>query len=198
MKKLVVFAVVFFLSFPIFPQSSAKLNSISNKRSELASVSYRYKATILSSNFSIPLVKFSRFQSNMNGSTGDVSFFNSVGAGLSIAGGEISEVRDPSGKIINQDFTPTFGATFGFLFSSASLLEERQNSFAPFVGISILDFQIGLGWELGSVPDSYKRSFFTVSYNIPIYKLKRGGFYILRSGDFIDDSSFGNYKRLGN
>lgn len=186
------------ICFSAYSQSAKTLDSINENRAELASVSYRYKATILSSNFSIPVVKFSRFDQPTNGASGDVSFFNSVGAGLSIAGGEISEVRDESGKIINQDFTSTLGATIGFLFSSASVLDERQNSFAPFIGLTVLDFQIGMGWELGILPESYKRSFFTVSYNIPIYKLKRGSFYILRSGDFIDDSSFKNNKRLGN
>ncbi len=198
MKHYYLSLLAFMLSFSGYSQSSSMLDSINENRAELASVSYRYKATILSSNFSIPAVKFSRFDEPSNGAIGDVSFFNSVGAGLSITGGEISEVRDENGKIINQDFTSTLGATIGFLFSSASVLDERQNSFAPFIGLTVLDFQIGMGWELGILPESYKRSFFTVSYNIPIYKLKRGGFYILRSGDFIDDSSFKNTKRLGN
>lgn len=156
MHRLCAFLIILIFSFSAYSQSVKRLESITENRAELASTSYRYKTNILSSNFSNPVVKFSRFDNPITGAIGDVSFFNSVGAGLSIAAGEIAEVRDESGKIINQKFTSTLGATIGIL------------------------------------PETYKRSFLTLSYNIPVYKLKRGSFYILRSGNFIDDSSFGN------
>ncbi|MDF2159374.1 hypothetical protein [Algoriphagus sp. CAU 1675] len=189
MKKITLtICLMLSLSSLLLAQSLDKLDSIVDHKKDLAGKNYKYKATILSSNFTLPVVKFNRFESpDLNGAQGAVSFFNSVGAGLVFTGGEIREIRDANGEIINQDFTPTYGIHFGFLFSS-SVGENSTNSFAPTIGFSLLDFQFGIGRELGDLPDNYKRTFYTVSYNIPLYKLKRGAYYVLRVGDIIDDT----------
>lgn len=187
MKKILLVLIFVMPLILGYSQTKSDLTTIENNKKSLAGTTYAYKATILTSNFSLPIVKFNRFEDSVDGSKGSVSFFNSVGAGLTLTGGEMREIRDKNGEIASQDFTPTFGLTGGFLFSS-STGDDSKNSFAPFLGVSILDFQLGLGWELGTLPDNYKRSFFTVSYNIPIYKIKRGAFYILSFGDIIDDT----------
>lgn len=188
MKKILLILIFSQSLIFCYGQDKNTLSTIETNKKALAGTNYSYKATILTSNFSLPVVKFNRFEDSVDGSKGSISFFNSVGAGLTLTGGEMREIRDKNGEIASQDFTPTFGVTGGFLFSS-STGDESKNSFAPFLGVSILDFQLGLGWELGTLPDNYKRSFFTVSYNIPIYKIKRGAFYILKFGDIIDDTN---------
>lgn len=135
-----------------------------------------YKATVWNTNFSIPLARFNFVSSNTT-KIGDLSLFNSIGAGFGRSKGELTETRDDQGNVTNQDFINTFGVHLGFLFSAGNG-ESSKNVFAPIINFSILDFQLGLGYELGSVTESQKRGFLSFSYAIPIYKLKKGGSYI--------------------
>ncbi|MBD8490175.1 hypothetical protein IFO69_15575 [Echinicola sp. CAU 1574] len=138
-----------------------------------------YKATIWNTNFSIPLARFN-FSRSEDRKSGDLLFFNSIGAGFGISGGELSETRDANGNLINQEFTNTLGLHLGFLFS-AKTGEGSQNVFAPTLNVSVLDFQIGMGYELGTRSEFQRPGFLTISYAIPLYKLKKGGFWIWKS-----------------
>ncbi|CAM1357641.1 Ig-like domain-containing protein [Tenacibaculum halocynthiae] len=142
----------------------------------LAGTTMTYKATILNTNFSIPLARFN-FTKNTKNKTGDLLLFNSIGAGFGFSAGELSETRDSKGELINQEFVNTFGMHLGFLFS-AGTGDDAKNVFAPTLNVSVLDFQIGLGYELGTLTDNQKPIFLTLSYAIPLYKLKKGGFWI--------------------
>jgi len=145
----------------------------------VAGKTVKYKATIWNTNFSIPLARFN-FTKDDEQKTGDLLLFNSIGAGFGISAGELSETRDLQGDLINQEFVNTFGAHLGFLFS-AGTGEDAKNVFAPTLNISVLDFQIGLGYELGTLSENQRPTFLTLSYAIPLYKLKKGGFWIWKS-----------------
>lgn len=140
---------------------------------------HSYKATILNTNFSIPLARFN-FSSGEDSKKGNILLFNSIGAGFGISWGEMTEIKDDSNKVLNQSFKNTFAIHAGVLFS-AGTGEEDKNVFAPIINFSALDFQLGLGYELGTISEHQKRPFVTVSYSIPLYKLTNTGFYIWKS-----------------
>lgn len=145
----------------------------------VAGKTVKYKATIWNTNFSIPLARFNFTEDNEQ-KVGDLLLFNSIGAGFGISAGELSETRDLKGELINQEFVNTFGVHVGFLFS-AGTGDDAENVFAPTLNVSILDFQIGVGYELGTLSENQKPTFLTLSYAIPLYKLKKGGFWIWKS-----------------
>lgn len=151
----------------------------------VAGKTVKYKATIWNTNFSIPLARFN-FTKDSQNKRGDLILFNSIGAGFGISGGELTETRDYDGNLIHQEFVNTIGVHFGFLFS-AGTGEDTKNVFAPTVNLSILDFQIGLGYELGNLNENQKPLFLTLSYAIPLYKLRKGGFWIWKNSKPIDN-----------
>lgn len=161
-------------------------NPLNSKTFTNASVSGRtvdYKATIWNTNFSIPLARFN-FTKNDDTKLGDLLLFNSIGAGFGMSWGELSETRNEQGTLINQEFVNTFGLHLGFLFS-AGTGEDIKNVFAPTFNVSILDFQLGLGYELGTISQNQNRTFLTLSYAIPLYKLRKGGFWIWKASEPI-------------
>lgn len=153
----------------------------------VAGKTVNYKATIWNTNFSIPLARFN-FTKDDKQKTGDLLLFNSIGAGFGLSGGELSETRDSQGNLINQDFFNTFGVHLGFLFS-AGTGEDTKNVFAPTLNISVLDFQIGVGYELGTLSENQRPTFLTLSYAIPLYKVKKGGFWIWKDSKPITKTS---------
>lgn len=152
----------------------------------------KYKVTIWNTNFSIPLARFN-FTKNTTQKAGDLMLFNSIGAGFGISAGELSETRDLQGHIVNQEFINTFGIHLGFLFS-AGTGDDTNNVFAPTLNFSVLDFQIGIGYELGTLSENQRATFLTLSYAIPLYKLKKGGFWIWKNAKPITNP---NQSRLG-
>lgn len=74
----------------------------------------------------------------------------------------------------------TFGLQLGLLFAANSSSGNNTNISAPTFSISLLNFQIGCGYELGSIPAKENRFFYTVAYGILISKLVKGGFYVLK------------------
>ncbi|WP_203257311.1 hypothetical protein [Hyunsoonleella ulvae] len=151
----------------------------------VAGKTVKYKATIWNTNFSIPLARFN-FTKNDEQKAGDLLLFNSIGAGFGISAGELSETRDLQGNLINQEFVNTFGVHLGFLFS-AGTGDDTNNVFAPTLNFSVLDFQIGVGYELGTLSENQRPTFLTLSYAIPLYKLKKGGFWIWKNSKPITD-----------
>lgn len=170
-------------------RSSETYNFISP---QVAGQTINYKATIWNTNFSIPLARFN-FTKDSQNKRGDLILFNSIGAGFGISWGELAETRDSNGNLINQDFVNTIGIHLGFLFS-AGTGDDTKNVFAPTINISILDFQLGLGYELGNLSENQKPVFLTLSYAIPLYKLKKGGFWIWKNSEPIDNIK---HSRLG-
>lgn len=145
-----------------------------------------YRATILNTNFTIPLVRYNRVKGDSN-KDGNIQLFNSIGAGISYSGGRISDIRDSNGELINTEFNNTFGVSLGFLFSATGNDGENENVFAPMASVNILDFQLGFGVELGTRTEDQRRGFLTIAYAIPLYKLSIGNYRIIKKGSIIND-----------
>lgn len=157
----------------------AKINILKTEKKALRNTTLTYKTSIWSTNFNIPLVRFNRVE-NDDTKHGDILVFNSIGAGLGYYLGRLERTRDDRGEIINEEFSNSFGITIGALFS-AGTGEDTKNVFAPTLNISTLDFQIGYGYELGTLSQSQRRGFFTLSYAIPLYKLFKKSYRVSRS-----------------
>lgn len=146
-----------------------------------------YKAQVLSTNFTIPIIRFNVIDKKSNGAPddrkGSVSFFNSIGAGIGYYWGRITEVTDKDGKVISSEMDNTFGIQAGFLFAANSSGSNNTNIFALTAGISVLNFQLGYGYEFGTIGVNDKRGFMTLAYGIPVSKLIRGGFYKVKSSE---------------
>jgi hypothetical protein len=153
----------------------------------LANTVKYYRAHILNTNFAIPFARFDfkKKEDDSKTLTGDLTLFNSIGAGCGYSWGELKVTRNNEGEVIEQDFSNTFGINLGILFS-AGTGDDTNNVFAPVINASVLDFQIGFGYELGTVSDNHKRTFLTLSYAIPLYKLKRTGLWIIKKTELSD------------
>lgn len=165
--------------------SNGNLSARNFTNYSVAGKTVKYKATIWNTNFSIPLARFN-FTKDDEQKAGDLLLFNSIGAGFGISAGELSETRDLQGNLINQEFVNTFGVHLGFLFS-AGTGDDTKNVFAPTLNFTVLDFQIGIGYELGTLSENQRPTFLTLSYAIPLYKLKKGGFWIWKNSEPIND-----------
>lgn len=140
---------------------------------------YKFKTSIISTNFTIPVARFNTV-SNSDTKVGDISLFNSIGAGVGYCWGELERTTNENNETVNSEFTSTFGYHIGVLFSAGSG-QDSKNVFAPTISFSILDFQFGYGFELGTIEDGQKRDFWTVAYAIPISKLLKGKYYVVKS-----------------
>ncbi|WP_165730251.1 hypothetical protein [Polaribacter sp. 20A6] len=165
--------------------SNGNLSTRNIANYSVAGKTVKYKATIWNTNFSIPLARFN-FTKDVQQKNGDLLLFNSIGAGFGISAGELSETRDIQGNLINQEFVNTLGLHLGFLFS-AGTGDDTKNVFAPTLNFSVLDFQIGVGYELGTLSENQRPTFLTLSYAIPLYKLKKGSFWIWKNSKPIND-----------
>lgn len=147
-----------------------------------------YKSRIVNSNFQLPIARFN-FNNNPNGK-GNISLFTSIGAGVGVSWGRMEITRNDLGQILNEEFSSTFGFYFGALFS-AGTGEDSNNIFAPTFNLSILDFQVGIGYELGTLPENQKPGFLTLAYGIPVYKLVKKSYRIWKITRLPYDSQNG-------
>lgn len=152
------------------------INEFNAEKQALKNTTLVYASTVISTNFSIPLVRFN-FVEGDSQKQGDILLFNSIGAGIGIYRGRLERTRDKDGDIINEEFSNRFGASIGALFS-AGTGEDVKNVFAPVLNMALLDFQIGFGVELGQLAPNQKREFVTLSYSIPLYKLFKKSYYL--------------------
>lgn len=182
MKKTLLSIMYIYLFFQVNAQHvTTNTTTDTNPARIKANEVNEYKAQVISTNFTIPIIRFNSLDKNSSGAAtdrkGNVSFFNSIGAGLGYYWGRLTEVTDVNGKIINTEMDNTFGLQTGFLFAANSSGGNNANVFAWTFGISILNFQIGYGYEFGTIGINEKRGFLTLAYGIPVSKLIRGGFY---------------------
>lgn len=152
------------------------INKINVINSTLKNTTLTYKATMFNTNFSIPIARFNLVRHD-NSKQGDVILFNSIGAGIGLSSGRYEVTRDDTGDIVDEEFSNTFGLHFGVLFSSGTG-EDKKNVFAPVLNLGMLDFQLGVGYELGSLATNQRPFFYTVSYAIPLHKLVKKAFRI--------------------
>lgn len=145
---------------------------------------------MISTNFTVPIIRFNPIDKNSQGAPadkkGNVAFFNSIGAGVGYYWGRLTEITDVNGEIINTEMDNTFGIQTGFLFEANSSGGNNSNNFAWTFGISILNFQVGYGYEFGTVNANEKRGFLTLAYGIPVSKLIKGGFYKIKRSELTD------------
>jgi hypothetical protein len=141
-----------------------------------------YNVRVLNTNFSLPILRFNTANKDSSGGNpiGNVSFFNSIGAGISFNWSKLKIVTNKQTKEeVSNEMSNIFGIQLGVLFSSNSSSGANSNIFAPTLSVSVLDFQVGYGYELGTINLSQKRGFFTISYGIPLYKLTSKGSFII-------------------
>lgn len=142
---------------------------------------FKYKTTIINTNFTIPVARFNTIKnSEANSKVGDIILFNSIGAGVGISWGEMEKTVDKNSDPVNSDFSSSCGIHLGVLFSAGSGAESK-NVFAPTFSLSVLDFQVGYGYELGTLEAGQKRDFWTIAYAIPIAKLVKGKHLVFAS-----------------
>jgi len=158
-----------------------------------------FKAAVLSTNFTIPLIRVN-FLNKVPGSPSNAlastSFLNSAGAGINYSWGNIEETTDGKGNTLSADFYNEWGVQIGFLFASnstsgtstttnsgstTSSTTQSSTIFALMAGFSVLNFQIGAGYEFGSIAPGQKRTFVTIAYAIPVSTLVNGGYKIIQS-----------------
>jgi hypothetical protein len=177
-------------------------SGIDLKKTGITGAPIRYKAAVLNTNFTVPLVRVNFLNNkpqNASNSLVSTSFLNSVGAGLNYSWGELDQTLDANGNDASIDYYNHFGFQLGFLFAAnsssgssttttTSPTTQSNTIFAIVGGISILNFQIGAGYELGSVTTGQKRGFLTISYAIPMSLLINGGYKIYQH-DKIKDGS---------
>ncbi|MBL7698683.1 MAG: hypothetical protein JNK79_11010 [Chitinophagaceae bacterium] len=151
-----------------------------------------YQASVWSTNFTVPILRFNVLKKSANNEAkGNVALFNSIGAGFGISWGRLEETTDNTGKVINTEMHNSFGIQVGVLFATNSSGGNNANIFAPTLSVSVLNFNVGFGHELGTLPDDTHRGFLTVAYGIPISKLVKGGFYIRKRGPAVANNRQG-------
>jgi len=168
------------LSFPSkTPSTSALIVNPQIYDEQPLSSTFSYKVSMLNTNFTIPIARFNLTKNDgVNSKQGDILLFNSIGAGFGISLGQLEKTTDEKGEIINTEFSNTFGIHLGFLFSAGSSSSENKNVFAPTLSVSVLDFQLGYGYEMGTLAPNQKKGFITLAYAIPLSKLVKGKYYI--------------------
>jgi hypothetical protein len=157
-----------------------KLSEEDDKLPESATV--KSNAWVLNTTFTVPIIRFNFLENqqlSQERNKGNVNFFNSIGAGLGIGFGRLTETTNAERKIINTEMDNVIGVQLGFLFASNATSSNRTNIFAGTAAISVLNFQLGYGYEFGSVGLNEKRGFLTLAYGIPVSKLVRGGFFVI-------------------
>jgi hypothetical protein len=142
-----------------------------------------YKAAIYNTTLSIPVARFNFIKDDTNKS-GNIQMFNSIGAGFGMSWGKMTDCRDANGNLESSDFANSFSLHLGCLFSTGN---EGSNVFAPTVTLGLLDFQLGIGYELGDIDVNQNRAFLTLGYAIPIYKLNKGKYLFHSKGEILNE-----------
>jgi hypothetical protein len=182
MKKIAILTL-FLVSIALssYSQDTSKVKPSPKKVKSIPSDTEVYKSQwVLHTSFNLPvLIATPTSKENSNNSKVNLSLFNSLGAGFTLAYGEFKE---DSKNNETEEFINRFGLSLGCLFSINNAENSTSNTkFAPFIGLSILDFQVGYGYELGTLVSGSTRSLITIGYNIPITKLGPKSSYRLGS-----------------
>lgn len=146
-------------------------------------------ATVLTSNFTVPVVRFNFLDKNQGAELkeGNVSLFNSIGAGININRGRLTSITDNKNEEISNEFKNIVGGQMGVLFSSNSTNGTNSNVFALTFGVTLLNFQVGYGIELGSLTPNEKRGFMTIAYGIPLTSFVQGAMHIISSSSLKNE-----------
>jgi len=174
--------------------TSSFINTVDETTGVPLTFTSKYNATVINTNFTLPLLRVNFLVNkpvNSSNSLTSTSFFNSAGAGINISTGDLDVTKDSGGNTVSVDYHNHFGFQAGFLFASSSATGTTTDQsgksttqsgtiFALVAGISILNFQVGGGYELGSLAPGQRRGFLTIAYAIPMSVLIDGGYKILK------------------
>jgi len=147
--------------------------------------SFSEKRWIINSNLNVPAAKFHLAKiSQPDGAKGFLEIFSSFGVGMSLNYGTAIFQRDVVNNKILQSKTEFYnivGLQAGVLYSSklANDFSSNVNDFAIYIGLNILDLQVGVGYELGTKRLDSNGWFVSLSYGIPFYKITGAGSFIL-------------------
>lgn len=166
--------------------STTKFSTWNSSRSEC-----EFKGFALNTIFNLPIVRYNinSLDASKHDVLGTLEYFNSVGAGASLSFGKI-HIKERNGKmlsdsVLDEDRIITMknviGISAGVLFSKNDSVGSNRIIFAPNLNLQILDFQIGMGYELGTVSNKAHRCFFTIAYGIPLAKFSDVGSYLFKS-----------------
>jgi hypothetical protein len=201
MKKILFIALIFSVTL-LKAQKSTSINSKDTieKKNKYLKIKMRGDSVIeledrrlaIHTVFNLPIVRYNINRLTTNEDVlGSLEYFNSIGAGLSLSYGKIN-IKAKEGKSLD-DYTTmeddrtltmknNFGISLGVLFSKNDSIGGNRLIFAPTIALQILDFQIGYGYELGTAKTTTRRSFFTLSYGIPLNKFTEMSSYLFRDG----------------
>jgi len=163
-----------------------------------ASSPIKYKAAVLSTDFTVPLMRvnlLNKTTTNTSNALVSTSFLNSAGAGLTYSWGELDETLDKNGNTASADYYNHYGIHAGFIFaantaagsstttsaSTSNTTTQSGTIFAVVAAFTFYNFQVGTGYDFGSVPVGQKRLFFTLNYAIPVTTFVAGGYKIIKA-----------------
>jgi hypothetical protein len=179
-------------AYPKFKKTATRIVQMEDRRIALHSI------------FNVPIVRYNISSLNTKESElGNLEYFNSIGAGVSLSYGKVN-FKSKDGKGLNDStlgddveisMKNEFGISLGVLFSKNDSIGGSRVIFAPTISLQILDFQVGYGYELGSAKTSTRRSFFTVTYGIPLTKLSLAGSYLFGERKKTRNSNY-NYHGI--
>lgn len=144
------------------------------------SSSQEFRVTALNANFIAPTVRVNFFDLPDGNSEAKVSAFNLIGAGISLGGGRLFTTTDENFNIKAKKFKNTFAIQAGVMYSILNTSEQNTNVFATVFGISVLNFNVSVGREFGTLATGQKKVFTTISYNLPLSEIGVNSIYLLR------------------
>jgi len=131
-------------------------------------------------NFILPSIRVNYF-SETNGTQARVSAFNNLGVGVSWGGGRLITTTDEDFKITSKKFKNTLSFQAGVLYSIVNTSDSNTSTFALVGGISLLNFNLSLGREFGTLSPNQKKFFTSLSFNIPLSDIGINSMYLTRA-----------------
>lgn len=117
-----------------------------------------FKVTSINTNFILPSIRVNYF-AETNGTQARVSAFNNLDVGVSWGGGRLITTTDEDYKITSKKFKNTISFQAGVLYSIVNTTESNTNTFALVGGVSLLNFNLSVGREFGTLSPNQKKFF---------------------------------------
>lgn len=200
LKYISILAFAFFLFVNIYAQEEAPNPKTKGEKERFfwneGENKVEFNGWVLQSNFVLPLVRYNfPYRKSDEGS---LEYFSSAGGGFGLHFGKItikSETKIDQSSLSDDwdvNMANVFGVGAGALFSQKNDISgtKTQFVFSPTLYFSILNFQLGGGYELGNRIGTNSRFFMTVTVDIPLSKLANTGSFILTNIKGKDGTEF--------
>ena len=139
-----------------------------------------FQVTAINTNFILPTIRVNYFEEG-NRTQARVSAFNNIGVGISVGGGRLITTTDDNYNLTSKKFKNTFSGQIGLLYSIDNTTQSQSSTFAVVAGITLLNFNLSVGREFGTLLDNQKKYFTSISFNIPLSEIGLNSMYLLRS-----------------